>query len=489
MLFGVRTEAPTRGHGRRVRQVMARAAVLTVVAGLGTGAAAGAATLDGASAIHVVSKTVLDPRLTQYTLSTPALAKTTPLRILLPTGYAAHPDEHYPVIYLLHGCCNYDVSGAASWTVHGDAEGLTAGLPVIVVMPDDGQGGMYTNWYNNGKFGPPDWETYDIDELIPWVQANFRTIPNRGHRAIAGLSMGGFGAMSLAARHPDLFSFAASFSGVVDNHDTLGNFQLIDDALAVQDGGNTGSVWGPYETDAIRWWGDNPVDLAENLRGLGLQIRTGNGDAGGPFGGGPDAIEMNAYAESLQLNDTFNQLGIAHVWDDYGPGAHQWPYWTRDFKETLPAIMADFTHPPAPPKQITYTSIQPSYEAYGWNVTMHRSVLEFSTLENADRSGFTLAGSGSGTVSTPRILKAGRAAIVTTTTAAQAVHTERVTANAQGELTIDVPLGPSNAEQEAVPGAVTNVDETQVTIDPLALTGTHRTMHHTKHRANTKTHR
>ena len=74
------------------------------------------------------------------------------------------------MLYLLHGTSG----GAADWTTMGDAEQTTAGKPLIVVMPDialdDDGGGWCTNWWN-AKRGGPEWETFHIDQLIPWVDA------------------------------------------------------------------------------------------------------------------------------------------------------------------------------------------------------------------------------------------------------------------------------------------------------------------------------
>src|SRR5438128_1855963 len=63
---------------------------------------------------------------------------------------------------------------------------------------------------------PAAWETYHMRELIPWIDSHYPTVADRSGRAIAGLSMGGFGAMTYAAKHPDLFAAAGSFSGAVD---------------------------------------------------------------------------------------------------------------------------------------------------------------------------------------------------------------------------------------------------------------------------------
>src|SRR5206468_9699510 len=97
-----------------------------------------------------------------------------------------------------------------------------ARLPLIVVMPQaagQGQGGGWaSDWRNEGRGGPPKWETFTIGELVPWVDATYRTSARRAGRAIAGLSMGGFSAMSYAVRHPDLFAAASSYSGATDTN-------------------------------------------------------------------------------------------------------------------------------------------------------------------------------------------------------------------------------------------------------------------------------
>jgi poly(3-hydroxybutyrate) depolymerase len=161
--------------------------------------------------LELRSTRTLSPRLTELRVYSPALAHEANVRVLTPDGF--DPDrDHLPVLWLLHG----GFGSSADWTTAGDAEALTADLPMIVVMPDAGTGGWYTDWLRGTPEGPQRWETFHLDELRPFIEARYRTRTDRGGRAIAGLSMGGFGAMSYAARHPDLFGFAASFSGAVD---------------------------------------------------------------------------------------------------------------------------------------------------------------------------------------------------------------------------------------------------------------------------------
>ena len=430
-------------------------AALTALALLPTAAVAA-----GPQDIKVQSTKQISPRLVEYTLTTPALAAPTIVRVLLPADYAAQPAKRFPVLYLLNGCCDYDVNGAQAWTTHGEAEAATKDLDVIVVMPDGGKGGFYTDWYNNGAGGPPEYETYHIGELVPWIDQTFRTRAARGGRAIAGLSMGGFGAMSYAARHPDMFVAAAAFSGAVDITDPqFGN----EDALNAQDGGFPTDVFGDPATQKIRRRAHNPVDLAANLQGLALTLRTGNGLPGGQFGGGPDPVEYAVHQQMTTLNRVFNGLEYPHTWLDYGPGAHAWGYWADDLKKTLPQIIDAFAQPPAVPALITYTSVAPTWRQYGWRVALKRPVLEFSTLSSAGRGGFVLRGSGKAAVTTPGVYRRGARATVAITDQAGS-RTVTAIVGPHHRLIVRVDLGPADTMQQDTPGATTTVRTATVKI-------------------------
>jgi S-formylglutathione hydrolase FrmB len=401
----------------------------------------------------------LSPRLQELTFRTSALAAPTKVRILLPANYASMREHHYPVLYLLHGASG----DRTSWTTtgQGDAEALTAKLPLIVVMPDGGRGGFYTNWFNNGAGGQPRWEDWHIKQLIPWVDSHYRTLAVRRERAIAGLSMGGFGTFSYASRHPDLFTAALSLSGAVDPLTPPGLGPPVIDAISGNDGGPPGSLWGPLATQEVRWRAHNPYDLAENLRGLELWMRTGNGQPGGPFGGGNniDVTEAGVFVMATEVHKRLLDLHIPHVFDDYGPGHHLWAYWNRGLKQTLPAIMKRFHRGSKPPRPITFKAAEPSYSAYGWSVRIKRPALEFSTLSKATKRGFTLSGSGSATVTTPARYKP------RTTYTVRVRGTKRIArADRRGHLRIAVPLGPGNPVQQYTTGSSTKVFTARVTI-------------------------
>ena len=89
---------------------------------------------------------------------------------------------------------------------------LTAGKPIIVVMPDGGHAGWYSNPVSS-FVGPRNWETFHIAQLLPWIEANFRTFAEYDGRAVGGFSMGGFGALKYAAKYYGHFASVSAHSG------------------------------------------------------------------------------------------------------------------------------------------------------------------------------------------------------------------------------------------------------------------------------------
>jgi S-formylglutathione hydrolase FrmB len=400
----------------------------------------------------------LDPRLTELTFTTPALATETHVRVLVPADYDTTGHSRYPVLYLLHG----SIDDYKSWTDKGDAEAITKGLPLIVVMPDAGQFGNYTNWFNDGAFGPPEWETFHIGQLIPWIDSHYATRARRSGRAIAGLSMGGGGAMSYAARHPDLFVSASSFSGAVDTNSPT--IWPVAQAGGLSDGSHSpGAIFGQRATEEVRWHAHNPTDLAQNLEGLSLTLRTGNGQPGGPGGDSGDPVEAEVHTESVSMHDRLVELGLPHVWDDYGAGGHAWFYWQRDLRESLPDMMKTFGHPPAPPSPFDFRAVEPEYGVYGWHVAVERPALEFSELRDASRRGFELLGSGKAGVTSARYYVPGSTVAASVRTSA-GIAKSTLTADRAGRVTVPVTLGPGNASQQYTADAATTVYTAKVTL-------------------------
>jgi len=406
--------------------------------------------------LTVQTQKALDTRLYALTISTKMLPGIVNVRILLPSGYASHPHKRYPVLYLLHG-----TSGTASdWTVMGNAEPATAGLPLIVVMPDialnDGGGGYCTNFPD----GTQDWTTFHIDELIPWVQSNLRTLNSRSERAIAGLSQGGFCSLSYAARYPSLFGEAFSFSGDVDiaqDPDARNEFLGIQAATATGlDGGLApDAFFGNPTSDYLNYADHDPATLAANLRETKLYIYFGDG-VPGPFdsptnsatiGGAP--IEAYIHQVNLDFHTRLEQLGITPaVYDPYGSGTHSWPYWNRDLTWSLPDLMSDFAHPVPTPRSFSFMSAAGTYSDFGWTVALRRPAAEFSTLTVRNASGFSLAGSGTATVTTARLYRPRRRFSVVVRSQGSPAVTLNLRSDAAGRLDVPAALGPADTEQE-----------------------------------------
>jgi S-formylglutathione hydrolase FrmB len=142
-------------------------------------------------------------------LISPALGHAWAYTIYLPQDYQGST-ARYPVVYLLHGASQDE----AGWVRDGGIDALADKLiarrdipPCIIVMPAG-----YMSWYVDAE---EKMETAIVEDLIPEIERRFRTKRSRDSRSIAGFSMGGYGALRLALRHPDLFSAAALLSPAI----------------------------------------------------------------------------------------------------------------------------------------------------------------------------------------------------------------------------------------------------------------------------------
>lgn len=127
-------------------------------------------------------------------------------RLILPRKYDS--SGRFPVLYLLHGL----YGDYLNWDTRTHLEAYARDLPLIIVMPDADD-----SWYTNSATVSQDkFEDYIAKDLISEVDEHYRTIRDRHARAIAGLSMGGYGAIKLALKYPDLFVFAGSLSGALN---------------------------------------------------------------------------------------------------------------------------------------------------------------------------------------------------------------------------------------------------------------------------------
>jgi S-formylglutathione hydrolase FrmB len=352
-------------------------------------------------------------RLHELTLHSPALAGDVAVNVLLPKRYATQPDRRFHVLYLLHGSGGSQVD----WAQHGvqkllDHAGPGADLPpMITVMPDDGLEGYYTDWYGRDLLNPaekvaPGWGTFQIDELVPYIDTHYRTIASRRGRAIAGLSMGGFGATSLAARNPGMFAAVGSFSGA-DDIDFDGPYEAVileGTSPVFTAGAPTLCIWGDPLTHRIGLEAVDPTYLAPDLADSKLYLASGNGTLG-PLddvatpadlltAAGAGVVELNISEMNHGFVTALNAAHVAHTDFFYGPGTHSWPYWERDLTRFVPIMAQAWRHPDPAPRVFGDRSAATSFDAWGWKFTANRAVDEFTYLRNVSKTGLQVAGSG-----------------------------------------------------------------------------------------------
>ena len=143
--------------------------------------------------------------MTDVTFRSAALGREMPYRIVMPSSISA--GQKLPVVYLLHG----GGGGYRDWTNHSDVAKYTeSGL--ILVMPEGG-----SSYYTNSAEHPEDrYEDYIVKDMISEVESKYPAAPGRESRAIVGVSMGGYGAVKIAMKRPELFAFAGGISPAVD---------------------------------------------------------------------------------------------------------------------------------------------------------------------------------------------------------------------------------------------------------------------------------
>lgn len=228
-------------------------------------------------------------------------------RVLLPRGY--ENGGRFPVLYLLHGL----YGDYLNWDTRTNLENYARNLPVLIVMPDADD-----SWYTNSASIPRDkFEDYIAKDLISEIDDKYRTIRERRARAIAGLSMGGYGAVKLALKHPELFAFAGSLSGALNAAQNLDALRPEFRAKLQEAFGNAGS---PQRAA-------NDIFLLLNTSKEGgfpyLYLACGTDDF---------FLDTNR-AFTLQLSSR----KIAYEYHE-SPGAHTWEYWDKAVEPMLQAV-------------------------------------------------------------------------------------------------------------------------------------------------------
>ncbi|NVK78776.1 alpha/beta hydrolase-fold protein [Streptomyces morookaense] len=298
------------------RNILKAAGGLSAAVALGAGgvvatASAAHAAGDGFG-LRIAERGEADPRMWYYRFETAEIGWKPAVNVLLPDDYHTS-GRTYPVLYLLHGglqdFIEFDRQGVRAWT---------AGKPIIVVMPDGGQVGWYSNPVSS-NVGPRNWESFHINQLIPWIDANFRTYAEYDGRAVSGFSMGGFGALKYAAKYWGHFASVSAHSGPASLRRDFGAVvHWANVSSAAKDLGG-GTVYGAPLWDQARVTADNPVERLESYRNKRIFLVAGTSpDRTNPF----DVFnETQVLAGQREFRGLLDRAGIPHEWHEE-PGGH-----------------------------------------------------------------------------------------------------------------------------------------------------------------------
>lgn len=233
-------------------------------------------------------------------------------RVILPSAYS-DPARRFPILYLLHGL----YGDRTNWADLTKLSDHVRSLGLIVVMPDAGN-----SWYANSFANPAGrYDDFILLDLIPEIELGYRTLAVRAGRAIAGLSMGGYGALKFALKHPQMFFFAGSMTGALSAPLDLGNeVEEFREGLA--------QAFGPPE-DPRRSQND-VFSLAEAADPARLPYLY---------------LDCGAQDSFLATNRRFAALlqsrGIPYEYHEL-PGGHEWTYWDGRIPSVLIALFSKF---------------------------------------------------------------------------------------------------------------------------------------------------
>jgi len=270
-------------------------------------------------------------------MSSNALGGEQGFSIFLPPSYSKQPSRTYPVVYFLHGLNN----DHTSWTVprYGDLpskiEQMIQGgkIPEILMVHPQGD----NSFYCNSADGSRKYEDFVDREIVGYAESHYRARSHRESRAIAGTSMGGYGALKIAMKYPGRYAAAAGHSPII----LLGK-----NPLDVPEEMRSGrffqffaSVLKPIFGDPIRqdlWDDNNPLVLARSGKLDGLKIFFDYGTS-------------DRYIQSIHLDQGLKALdralgdaGVAHTFKEYPGEPHGWALVASHLDESLPFLCQTF---------------------------------------------------------------------------------------------------------------------------------------------------
>ena len=227
--------------------------------------------------------------------------------IVLPSSYLTGK-KAYPVLYLLHGGYGHFDDWIKKTPDTTLIQSLSDQYNFIVVMPE---GEIFSYYLNSPVMKESQFETYITKEVVEKIDASYRTIKDRKGRAITGLSMGGYGALYLSARHPELFCAAGSMSGAL-NPDMQG--WKLQPELAKGIKKEFEKILGPIETNQQVYADASVLNMADKIKADSIKLIF------------DDGVEDFLIEANRELHRRLVANGTPHDYSER-PGSHTWEYW------------------------------------------------------------------------------------------------------------------------------------------------------------------
>jgi len=275
-------------------------------------------------------------------------------RIFLPPDYYDNPQKRYPVIYYYHGW-SQRYFGSTSHTSKGVDKGedndgdnianYVAGHEVIVVKPDgynrNPEGEYYLRPYNVSPVETNRQFPIYFPELVAYIDASYNTIADRDHRAVSGLSMGGFMTFWIGGKYPHLVSAAGNFCGSTE-------------------------FWVGPKNSPVEY---RHIDMHKNYNGMNVRLNYGDKDF------------IRCYHQDM--NRIWSQ-----VMDNYEYKIYNAAHSTCGLREMFDFLLETFENPPGKPQKWHHNDVYPEFSVWGYHIGSDRDLPGFTILENVNRRGF-----------------------------------------------------------------------------------------------------
>jgi S-formylglutathione hydrolase FrmB len=257
--------------------------------------------------------------------------------IFLPPSFAKNPSRTFPVIYFLHGLINDETS----WTVdrYGSIQNtleemiLSGKLPEFIMVHPRGDNSFYCNFVDGSRR----YEDLITQEFIAYMESNYRARKGRENRAIAGTSMGGYGALKIAMKNPDRYAAVVGQSPIL--FPGANPLELSESAKSSRFYSFFSDMLKPIFGDPMQqslWDANNPLILAQNKKLDGLKIYF-------DYGTNDRYIPMVRLDEGCKiLDEKLTNAGVPHVFKVRPGEPHGWALIAAHLNETLPFLCQTF---------------------------------------------------------------------------------------------------------------------------------------------------